>query len=216
MLIQKPCDMGTLNFTQVLPMNQGFFLAESGQKSVTGEHKINFLIPYYTSHHFRSNLESNCCASSRYLSPLVGSCLSMVNNIAGCYIWFSPGLTMVNDIAECFNMVAPCLSMVDDITGCFDMVFPTFLAPLSITCSRGGFRVVMYPSSTISLNIFSSQTAGPIWTKLGRNVPWEVLFKKCSQKLIPSKTLVAMATKLNFLSNSLKIFSSETTGPILK
>ena len=61
-------------------------------------------------------------------------------------------------------------------------------------------------SSTISFNIFSSQTAGPIWTKLGRNVPWEVLFKKYSQNLIPSKTLVAMATKLNFLSNSLKIF----------
>ena len=57
--------------------------------------------------------------------------------------------------------------------------------------------------STISLNIFSSQTTGPIWTKLGRNVPWEVLFKICSQNL-------------NFLSNSLKIFSSKTAGQILK
>ena len=91
-----------------------------------------------------------------------------------------------------------------------------FLAHLSTTCSRGAFRVVMCPSSTISLNIFSSQTAGPIWTKLGRNVPWNVLFKICSQNLIPSKTLVPMATKLNFLSNSLKIFSSEIAGPILK
>ena len=70
-------------------------------------------------------------------------------------------------------------------------------------------------SSASSLNIFSSQTAGPIWMKLGRNVPWEVLFKNCSQNMIPSKTLVAMATKLNFLSNSLKI-SSETAGLILK
>ena len=43
------------------------------------------------------------------------------------------------------------------------------------------------------LNI--SQTAGPILTKLGRNVSWEALFKTCSQNLIPSKTLVAMATK---------------------
>ena len=98
-----------------------------------------------------------------------------------------------------------------------------FLAHLSRTCSRGAFRVVMClssivcrASSTISLNIFSSQTAGPIWTKLGRNVLWEVLFKKWSQKLIPSKTLVAMATKWNFLSNSLKIFYSGTTGSILK
>ena len=93
--------------------------------------------------------------------------------------------------------------------------FSVFLAHLSTTCSRGAFSVVMCPSSTISLNIFSSQTAGPIWTKLGRNVPWEVLFKSCSQNLIPSKTLVAMATKLNFLSNSSKIFS-ETAGLILK
>ena len=93
-----------------------------------------------------------------------------------------------------------------------------FLAQLSTTCSRGAFSVVMCPSSvnTISLNIFSSETDWPIWTKLGRNVPWEVLFKNCSQNLIPSKTLVAIATKLNFLCNSLKIFSSETTGPILK
>ena len=54
--------------------------------------------------------------------------------------------------------------------------------------------VVRHASSTISLNIFSSQTTGPIKIKLGRNVPWEVLFKN----LISSKPLVAMATKLNF------------------
>ena len=53
-----------------------------------------------------------------------------------------------------------------------------FLAHLSTTCSRGVFRVVqclscvvLRGSSTISLNIFSSQTTGQIWTKLGRNVP---------------------------------------------
>ena len=79
---------------------------------------------------------------------------------------------------------------------------PLLLAHLSTTCSRAAFRVVRCPSSLISLNIFSSQTAGPVWTKLGRNGPLEVLFKNCSQNLIQSKTLVAMATKLNFLSNS--------------
>ena len=62
----------------------------------------------------------------------------------------------------------------------------------------GALKVVLCPScvvscvsSTISLNI-STQTAEPIWTKLGRNVPWEVLFKNCSQNLIPSKILVAL------------------------
>ena len=80
------------------------------------------------------------------------------------------------------------------------------LAHLSTTCSREllespgvcrtSFVVVVHLlSSTISLNIFSFQTAVPIWTKLGRNVPWEVLFKACSQNLIPSKTLVAMVMK---------------------
>ena len=99
-------------------------------------------------------------------------------------------------------------------------IYTMFLAHLSTTCSRGAFRVVRcllcVVSSTISLNSFFSQTAGPIWTKLGSNVLWEVLFKNCSQNLIPFKTLVAMATKLNFLSNSLKISSSGTTGLILK
>ena len=51
------------------------------------------------------------------------------------------------------------------------------------------------------------------WKTLWEN---EVLFKNCSQNLIPSKTLVAMATKWNFLANSLKIFSSETASRILK
>ena len=55
-------------------------------------------------------------------------------------------------------------------------------------CSRRAFRitwcptsVVLYASSTISLNIIFSQTAGPIWTKLGWNVPWEVLFKSWTE-----------------------------------
>ena len=59
----------------------------------------------------------------------------------------------------------------------------SFLAHLSTTCSRKVLRVVRclssvvcHESSTISLHIFTSQITGPIWTKLGRNVPWEVLF----------------------------------------
>ena len=87
-------------------------------------------------------------------------------------------------------------------------------------CSRGAFRVTGCPSSVVRRQQFFKHqlllTAGLIWTKLGRNVPWEVLFKNCSQNLIPSKTLVAMATKWNFLANSLKIFSSETASWILK
>ena len=61
-------------------------------------------------------------------------------------------------------------------------------------------------SSASSFNMFS-QTDGPIRTKPGRNVHWKFLFKNCSQNLIPSKTLVAMATKWIFFSNSIKIFS---------
>ena len=66
------------------------------------------------------------------------------------------------------------------------------------------------------LNILSPETAEPIRTKLGRNVLWEVLFKDCLQILIPSKTLVAMVMKWNFLVNSLKVFSTGIAGPILK
>ena len=52
--------------------------------------------------------------------------------------------------------------------------------------------------------IFSSQTAGPICTKLCRNVLSEVLFKNCSKNLISSKTLVAMAMKLHFIQQFFK------------
>ena len=47
------------------------------------------------------------------------------------------------------------------------------------------------------LNIFSSQTTKPVWTKLSMNDPKEVLFKYCPQNLIPSKPMIAMATKDN-------------------
>ena len=92
---------------------------------------------------------------------------------------------------------------------------PLVIARLSTTCSRGAFRVVMCQSSTISLNIFSSQTTGPIWIKLGRNVPWEILFKNFCRIWFHQKLWLPWQRNLNFLSNSLKIFSG-TEGLILK
>ena len=88
----------------------------------------------------------------------------------------------------------------------------SFLAHLSTTCSRGAFTVAMGLLSVVS-NFFKHLPNR--WANLegmfhGRSS------SKCSQNVIPSKTLIAMATKLNFLSNSLKIFSSGTAGQILK
>ena len=49
---------------------------------------------------------------------------------------------------------------------------------------------------TFSLNIFFSETTYRILMKFHRNVPTMVLFRIFLNNLIPSKTLVAMATKL--------------------
>ena len=49
---------------------------------------------------------------------------------------------------------------------------------------------------TFSLNIFFSETIYRILMKFHRNVPAMVLFRHFLNNLIPSKTLVAMATKL--------------------
>ena len=62
---------------------------------------------------------------------------------------------------------------------------------------------------TCILNIFS-ETTYPILKKFHRNVPTLVLFRLLLKNLIPSKTLVAMATKLKNFSKSMKIFLSET------
>ena len=79
----------------------------------------------------------------------------------------------------------------------------------------GDVSVIRRASSTIS---FKHLLLPNSWANLDQT--WQEcslgsLFKNCSQNLIASKTLVAMATKLNFLSNSLKIFS-KTADPILK
>ena len=51
---------------------------------------------------------------------------------------------------------------------------------------------------TFSINIFFSETTYRILMKFHRNVPAMVFFKMIWNNLIPLKTLVAMATKLNF------------------
>ena len=47
-------------------------------------------------------------------------------------------------------------------------------------------------------------TDGQVWTKLGRKVSRKVLFKNRSQNLIPSETLVAIATKCKIFKQFFK------------
>ena len=98
-----------------------------------------------------------------------------------------------------------------------------FSSPEHNVIKRGAFRVVICPLSVICrascvVNNFFKHLLLNRWANLDQT--WQ----ECSlrgplQKLFTEfdsiKTLVAMATKLNFLSNSLKIFSSGTIGPIL-
>ena len=74
---------------------------------------------------------------------------------------------------------------------------------------------VRRPSSlAFHILIFSSETTGPIWTKLGRDGPWVVPFQNCIRgPRLPSK-MAAMAINRKFTEKSLKIFSSETAGLI--
>ena len=66
---------------------------------------------------------------------------------------------------------------------------------------------------TFSLNIFFSETTYQILMKFHRIVPAMVLFRISGKNLIPSKTVVAMATKLKKILKTLKIFLSETIKP---
>ena len=111
-----------------------------------------------------------------------------------------------------------CLSMSKTIIkihkqilySCYLFSYLKLLAHLSTTCSGGVIMTGRRPSVrlsvclsvrpsvrplTISLKIFSSKTRRPILIKLGRNVPWVKLYKNCYKNFIPTKTLVAMATK---------------------
>ena len=64
---------------------------------------------------------------------------------------------------------------------------------------------------TFSWNIFFSETTDQILMKFHRNVPAIVFFRISWKNLIPSKTLVGIATKLKKMK-SLKILS-EAIGP---
>ena len=82
----------------------------------------------------------------------------------------------------------------------------TFLAPLAV--GQRAYVMVYCPSCvhpsgcasvralTFSLNIVFAETTYRILMKFHRNVPTMVLFRICGKNLIPSKTVVAMATKL--------------------
>ena len=92
-----------------------------------------------------------------------------------------------------------------------------FLAPLAV--DQQAYVMARCPSCivspsvsalTFSLNIFFSETTYRILMKFQRNVPAIVLSRTSSKNLIPSKTLVAMATELKNFLKSLKIFLSET------
>ena len=86
-----------------------------------------------------------------------------------------------------------------------------FLAPLAI--GQQAYVMVRCPSCvhpsvrpsvralTFSLNIFFAETTYRILMKFHRNVPTMVLFRISWNDLIPSKTLVAMATKLKIFQN---------------
>ena len=56
------------------------------------------------------------------------------------------------------------------------------------------------------VNIFFSETSDPILMKFHWNVPAMVLFRMSRKNMVPSKTLVAMATKLKFFWNLWKSF----------
>ena len=78
-----------------------------------------------------------------------------------------------------------------------------FLAPLAV--GQRAYVMFRCPSCvrasvcalTFSLNILFAETTYRILMKFHRNVPTMVRFRISGNNLIPSKTLVAMATKLN-------------------
>ena len=69
------------------------------------------------------------------------------------------------------------------------------------------------PSLAFCILINSSETTGPIQTKLGRDGPWVVPFQNCVRRPRPPTKLAATAKNRKFNKNSLKI-SSETAQPV--
>ena len=100
-----------------------------------------------------------------------------------------------------------------------------FLAHLSTICSRGAFRVVMCPScvirhaSSVVNNFFKHLLLPNCWANLDQT--WQECciggpLQKLSTEFDSIKNSGCHGKKLNFLSNSFKMFSSGTVGPILK
>ena len=83
---------------------------------------------------------------------------------------FSIGETLAYD-AKCISLY----SLPDYI------LFYCYYPAVACKNYHGISMVYKYPWRILVGPKIFSQTAGPIWTNLGRSVPWEVLFKKCSQ-----------------------------------
>ena len=94
----------------------------------------------------------------------------------------------------------------------------SFLAHLSTTCSRGAFRVVMCPSCVVN-NFFKHLLLPNRWANLDET--WQECFlggplQNLFTEFDSIKNSGCHGNKMEFLSNSLKIFSSGTTGAISK
>ena len=92
--------------------------------------------------------------------------------------------------------------------GQMSMFCNLFLGHLSTTCSSVAFRITWCSSSSCVVNNFFKHLLLSNRWQFGPNLAGIFLrryrLKKCSQNLIPSKTLVAMVTEMEFLKQFFK------------